>query len=890
MSSGAQPAILNFPTSQDIFSTKVDKGTNIIDNNTIPLTPAYEFFLSYVPEVASINIAGFTEYSGTPGVGQFQPIYSGTNAGLLTFNPFDAGTSVTISYVAFGDIINAENVNSLQTSVDNIEGFLLSGNSFLSKITGGIVNANVGINGDLTLQGNLLSTASGASNVGQQAIPFNEIYSNTVNTNNIISQNNLTLSGSSIDISGDLLPEYSGTFNLGSPSLTWKNLNVDNLNTSITLTSNINITPSSSGSNNLGSAAFPMGSVYADNLIVTNIPSNIDNAFIHKSGDSGIGDLTFNSSSTLNVTNIYGNNGSLQLSGSTNIALQNSLIVDSIDTVPVNPNSYNLGSPASPFGLIYADSLILTNPTPATDYVHRSGDSMYGDLTLLDTNLSVGQSNVIISSGVIVQGTNNTMYGNYTSSFGNSNTLLGAFSSTQGGGNITGGTFSDANGAANQTGALPYDFSISGTTATVYGIKLTHYLSGIFGLFFYNLTGGTNNTLFTASKAITSVNYSSGNTTFTVIGGLDDRTGGFFVDTSKGDSAHTEGRENLSYGIRSHSEGWQTMALGAHSHSEGTSNIAFFGTAHAEGAQNLALGSMTHSEGLGTFAYGDGDHTEGEGTMAGQKSYAFTLPPSGFTITVSGANLSDYDFTHTLLYNINSDWTNNESVIVSNVMYSGGNTTFDINSSLDDVNITTGAFVGIKLNHNAHAEGYHTYALGKYSHAEGNLSQALADYSHSEGTNNIASGTGSHVEGTNNVSFGQYSHVEGHSNFAVGAYSHVQGENNVSQGIGSHAGGKNVTAGGIYSFAHGKDIVSVHDYGFVIGKNAEAVWPGASILCDSDPLGRQAQNAIPDSLLLRFSGSVICTSGTDLVLTDVADGVTKYRIRVSGGSIIAVAY
>src|SRR5690348_8064924 len=131
MSSGAGPANLIFPSGVDTFSTKVDRNVVISgEAHTIPGNPGpYTLFLDYVPlqnNPTTTSIPGFVEVSGTPSTFQFQTTYSGVNAGQLTFNAFQSGLSINVTYTSFGDIVEAEYVNSLQTAMQNVETYVLA--------------------------------------------------------------------------------------------------------------------------------------------------------------------------------------------------------------------------------------------------------------------------------------------------------------------------------------------------------------------------------------------------------------------------------------------------------------------------------------------------------------------------------------------------------------------------------------------------------------------------------------------------------------------------------------------------------------------------------------------------------------------------------------------
>jgi hypothetical protein len=111
MSSGAQDAILNFPSGIDIFSIKYDKGIVFSgESHIIPSGSPYELYSNYVPLYGStINIPGFSQiFSGTVSINQYYVTYSGINAGLFQFASGNSGQNIAITYTTHGDILRSE--------------------------------------------------------------------------------------------------------------------------------------------------------------------------------------------------------------------------------------------------------------------------------------------------------------------------------------------------------------------------------------------------------------------------------------------------------------------------------------------------------------------------------------------------------------------------------------------------------------------------------------------------------------------------------------------------------------------------------------------------------------------------------------------------------------
>ena len=131
----------------------------------------------------------------------------------------------------------------------------------------------------------------------------------------------------------------------------------------------------------------------------------------------------------------------------------------------------------------------------------------------------------------------------------------------------------------------------------------------------------------------------------------------------------------------------------------------------------------------------------------------------------------------------------------------------------------------------AHAEGYHTYALGyasstkgtntitygDFSHAEGRNTYAKGHCSHAEGRETYANGDNSHVEGITTTTNGKGSHAEGYNAYANGDYSHAEGNNNKAIGVASHAEGYHTYANKVGSHTEGYYTFAIGDYSHAEG-------------------------------------------------------------------------
>jgi len=89
-----------------------------------------------------------------------------------------------------------------------------------------------------------------------------------------------------------------------------------------------------------------------------------------------------------------------------------------------------------------------------------------------------------------------------------------------------------------------------------------------------------------------------------------------YQSKASGNYSHTEGFNNVASNTSAHAEGSLTFASGLNSHAEGYSTIASGARSHAEGYSSKATGSYTHAEGYASTASGNYSHSEGRNTTS----------------------------------------------------------------------------------------------------------------------------------------------------------------------------------------------------------------------------------------------------------------------------------
>ncbi len=404
MASGTQSAILNFPTSLDVYYSKVDRGIIVSGESfTIPSSAPYQIYTTHTPLYGSpgttTSIPGFTEVTGTPSTNQYQVDYSGNNASRFSFSSFNGGNAISVTYTANGDDIVAEWFNSLQTSVTGIEAYIISGSAFNGnvRVTGSSMTGNLNMNG-----GSITTSVSGANNVGTAALPFAEVVADVVSTfkiqdlagvDTIQLGGDIRISGSNaVRIESDNLVQLSGNISLellaGSSGIF-----ITASNDIITMDGHV--LPTGSFIYDLGADTQRWRTVYANNIVATNNP------YVRVTGDSMTGNLVIATGASINTDTINNASASLAINSSADINATaagsvyiTSPLIDLGSNLQVSPFSisvnsslapiasgiYDLGTASNKFGTIYADNLDGVNISGA--FVHTTGDSMTGSLTI----------------------------------------------------------------------------------------------------------------------------------------------------------------------------------------------------------------------------------------------------------------------------------------------------------------------------------------------------------------------------------------------------------------------------------------------------------------------------------------------------------------------------
>jgi len=220
--------------------------------------------------------------------------------------------------------------------------------------------------------------------------------------------------------------------------------------------------------------------------------------------------------------------------------------------------------------------------------------------------------------------------------------------------------------------------------------------------------------------------------------------------TASGNNSHAEGINSISSGNDSHAEGKSTTSSGTRSHSEGYNTISSETNSHAEGYNTTASGTDTHSEGHKTTASGYGSHSENISSISSSTNSKDTFIIASLTITISGnvtqkysngGKITFYDLTG----GVNSTLNTAIRTINSTPTFGGVNTTFNIDSVLDDR--TAGKCLSASGGSGSHAEGIESVTNSTSSHSEGLKTVVAGHSSHAEGYNVIASGNSSHAEG-----------------------------------------------------------------------------------------------------------------------------------------------
>lgn len=228
-----------------------------------------------------------------------------------------------------------------------------------------------------------------------------------------------------------------------------------------------------------------------------------------------------------------------------------------------------------------------------------------------------------------------------------------------------------------------------------------------------------------------------------------------------GNYSHAEGTGTTSSGLNSHSEGIDSIASGEYSHAEGVRGNAQGSRSHAEGGDNTASGRASHAEGEYTVASGDSSHSEGYKSTAGTSaSHAEGVG----TITGGSNEYNDSTqleklFTGYIASNSAAHAEGAGCIAQGDRSHAEGRVTFAKASD-------------------SHAEGVYTIASGYRSHAQGLRTTASANQAHAQGEYSVASGIDSFAGGYDSEAAGYCSFTHGYRTNAKIDYQTVFGKYN----------------------------------------------------------------------------------------------------------------
>jgi hypothetical protein len=174
------------------------------------------------------------------------------------------------------------------------------------------------------------------------------------------------------------------------------------------------ILPDSSGTRNIGSPALRFSNVYADNITSTGLTTYLSGNYVSRTGDSVTGTFTFGSGSALlnedsGVNNIGDASNPFgdafiktlhvtNLSGMSPINLLSDIIIDSGVSIDfASSGTVDIGSISNPVGTLYADNVV--SSYSLSQFISSTGGTMVGDL-----NFDSG-TNVVLASGNVYPGT-----------------------------------------------------------------------------------------------------------------------------------------------------------------------------------------------------------------------------------------------------------------------------------------------------------------------------------------------------------------------------------------------------------------------------------------------------------------------------------------------------
>ena len=763
--------------------------------------------------------------------------------------------------------------------------------------------------------------------------------------------------GQSVDTGAGL----DGTVNIadsnGSVANTLDNSMILSFENGVTLNSSTNLThllPESSGTNDIGSAALPFRRVYADELVDTSGAS----IYVEKAGDTMTGNLNFTSGN--GITN---NNGdSLKIIDNIGFTLdQNGT---GAPDVHFGPNDWAIEG--SNYGLldIYTDTNGAKIEFNTGDQIRFSGDGMLiqsqalgvrlqdaaNDYFHLDptfgirSDLSLASSSfgtIEIGSGVkFGPSLSSNAVQNFSAAFGSGNEVginssyysmaIGQNNTIEQGGNnslvvgesnrSTSGAYRNIIVGINNTGTNgAHDSIIAGTGNIITDGAINAIIGGstndIRNSSYNSLAVGQDNTITDGSEA--SIIGGSGNTisqgalNTLMIGKSNTVLNGSYDSLLAG----TENSIYNSHGSLIAGSGndidssVNSVAFGEDNTINTTAHSAAFGMQNSilTGAENSIVagsGNNIQQTSFNTLMVGSSNNAlagSNDSLVAGSNNVITTAPYSvvgGFFNEVGG----DYGVafgTNVKVYGDSSGAFGLNSTVSSGSTNSfafgsataSGTRAFAVGNSqalaTDSFAVGGGVASGggpaFAFGTNATAQGTNTVAMGYAANASGSYSIALGQSTSSIGQDGVAIGVSSQAIGASSMALGNTAKAFSTSSVALGNSALASGTSSIAIGNAQTYGQSSVALGGILATARGDYSLAAisattwGDYAFAVGVlanasgnysrangvGAAALGQGTHVITDSQ--FSTYSSSLADSMHLRFQNGVNLSSGTDLL-------------------------
>lgn len=355
-----------------------------------------------------------------------------------------------------------------------------------------------------------------------------------------------------------------------------------------------NLLPEFSGTQNLGSPSNPYSTIYANQVVGTS-PSG---AFVHISGDRMTGPL-YNDVISANL------NPWIYISGSVTQGFSNFASGSYSHAEGVNTSSAGFGSHAEG-GVTVASG----------NNSHAEGASTKAVGLAAHAE---GNSTIAWAGSSHAEGLSTQSYGNFSHAEGNGTVASGNASHAAGNATIASADYSHAEGdttiagqyASHAEGILTQTNN-AGAHAEGYITQANGYASHAEG----NTTSAWNDGAHAEGfTTVASGNHAHAEGEFSIAYGEASHAEGYQT-IAYNLATHAEGENTQAFAQYSHSEGYFTVASGTYSHAGGYFSVTQGEAAHAEGSGTMAVGAVSHSEGGVSRALGDYSHAQGFNTTA----------------------------------------------------------------------------------------------------------------------------------------------------------------------------------------------------------------------------------------------------------------------------------